>query len=334
MKRSLVTLALALLVLLPAAPGRCQDFDDVSRSDGSSAAVASATPHLEFDADFKLIGAKATLWLVENGERRRLGILTQNLGQSLGGVYSFRREEGGPVLVTLNWKDLTLDPGGKILFQLGDRGAEIGRIRQRVIASIGTGIDVYRKGESPVGYVDQKAGKTLLQSLLLPSEVRGKYYAFESLQHETRIVRETRGFFKKTTVDVEKVVTTREELCRFVGVPMESGPAGAFVLGDGGAPFLTVQGDWWLSKNVFDLVVTRKEKEGTAGTIGRAAVDIIGLLAGESGGDFARRKAEQAQRNAEFVRNPSAYLGAFIVGLVYFPEFRQAVGLDLPVPTR
>lgn len=328
--RPLSALLLALCIL--PAFAFAQDFEDLSRSDAGST-LGQTPPLLEIDANFKLVGAKATLWLTEGNTRRKLGVLTQSSLQSLGGVYQFRAEENGPILATLNWKDLTLDRAGKITFHLGDRGQEIGRLRQRIFASQGTGLDVYRKGEAAVGYVDEKAGKTLLQSLLLPSEVRGKYYAFESLHHEKKIVQETKGLFKKRTVNVEKTITTRKEICRFVGVPLESGPAGAFVLGEG-RPFMMVQGDWWLSKNIFDLIVTRKEKDGTAGTIGRAAVDIIGLLAGESSGDFLNRKAKQQVENAEPVRNPSAYLGAFLVGLAYFPEFRQAVGVDMPLPTR
>jgi len=42
-------------------------------------------------------------------------------------------------------------------------------------------------------------------------------------------------------------------------------------------------------------------------------------------------RVNRIRRENELVRNPSAYLGAFLVGLVYHPEFRAAVGIELPI---
>lgn len=329
---ALLTALAALLTLNPGVLRAQTDpsYDGLPRSSAPKPAAQRAMepgvdyPLLELDSDFKLIGARTTLWLTDKGQRRQLGVLDQGLIKSLGGIYSFRKARGAPVQATLDWKDVTLDPAGKILFKTGDEtGPEVGRVRQRTILTVGTGLDVYRKAEKPVGYVDEKAGKHL-ENIFVPAVFSQKYYSFERLSYRQQERMVTRGVFNKRQEKVVDTITDRTEVFRFLGGKLKvNGPSGIFTDANG-VPLLAVKGDWWLSKHIFDLVVKRKEAEGTAGAV---ATGIGILLGGES--DEQRR--ERIRRENEQVRNPSAYLGAFLVGLAYFPEFRGAVGIPLPI---
>jgi hypothetical protein len=330
MRPALLAVSLALVALI-LAPGlllaQADPYRDLERRDGPRPAAAVPQPGLDYpllelDSNFRLIGARTTMWLTENGKRELLGVLTQGAIQSLGGLYSFRKTDGGPVLATLNWKDLTLDVAGKILFQQGNEtGPELGRVRQRTILSVGTGLDVYRKGEKPVGYVDEKAGKHL-ENLFIPAVLSQKYYSFENLSYrDVRVIK--KPLFGKQR-EVTETQTERVEAFRFLGGKMKAvGPSGIFTTPDG-KPILAVKGDWWLSKHIFDMIVARKEAEGAAGT----AVTAIGILLG---GETDEQRRDRIRREKEPVRNPSAYLGAFLAGLVYFPEWRSAVGVKLPI---
>ncbi|MBI3893007.1 MAG: hypothetical protein HY303_15925 [Candidatus Wallbacteria bacterium] len=281
-------------------------------------------PLLELDSNFKLIGAKTTLWLTQKGERKMLGILDQGLLRAMGGIYSFRKTKESPILATLDWKDVTLDPAGKLMFKVGNEaGAEVGRVRQRTVFSIGTGLDVYRKGDRPVGYVDEKAGKHL-ENLFIPSVFTQKYYSFERLAYRQQSRTVQRGLFNKHEEKVTDTITDRTEAFRFLGGKLKvNGPSGIFTATDG-TPILAVKGDWWVSKHIFDLVVKRVEAEGTPGAIATG----IGVLLG---GETDEQRRQRIQRENELVRNPSAYLGSFLVGLIYFQEFRDAVGVQLPI---
>jgi hypothetical protein len=216
-------------------------------------------PLLEIDSNFQLIGARSTLTLVHHGERRQLGVLTQSVGQSFTGVYNFRRTESGPIVASLDWVILTADPGRKIDLKQGASGAQLGRIRQRAIFSIGTGLDVYAPNDDKVGYVDEQVGRNL-QNALLPRILHNKYYVFNRYSYRQQGGR--------------KVRQTEEPYHFLSGEIPTFGPCGLFAR-PGGAPVLAVRGDWWVSRHIFDLRYGGNNHRNPSGYLGAFLTGLI-----------------------------------------------------------
>lgn len=326
---------LAVLALTPAlALAQDPSFDDLAgpRGTGNGGSPAEPVagrdyPMLEFDSRVGLITDKAEMYLHQNGERRFLGILDQSAGMSLHDAYRFRSNAESGEAARIDFVDFSADVGVKIkLTHPSLNGQEIGRIRQRALFSVGTGIDVYTKNnlESKFGYIDQRAGRTLVDDVVRGIASYGfhtpdKVYVFNKITYREE---RKRGLFGTKTVQVPEL----HPMLTFVtGRASGSGPGGVF-LDQAGRPVLAIRGDWWVSQNVFDLLVRRVDNEGTAGKALRGGLAILQALNGDTDG-----AADTVSEGQEFVRNSSAYLGSFLVGIIYFPEFRSLVGVDLPI---
>lgn len=323
---------------LGAAPGLAEPgFDDLGVGAGPAAAEPAPAPArevlvagrdyplLELDSKLQLVGQKAELWLTERGERRRLGTLAGWTG--FDGYFPFVPEGAQAPAASLDWVDLTFDPAGQLRFRTGDKAAPtLGHVRQRIFMAVGTGLDVTREGApagEPIGYVDERVLEDAGYNLLFEGALAKKTYVFETLTYRTIQVEKRKGLpWKRRTVIEDKRVTDRKEAFRFVGARFQWGPGGVF-FGPDKRPLLALKGDWWVSKHVFDLVVTRKEADGAAGIV----ADGLLTLLGES--EEERRAREKKER--ELVRNPSGYLGGLLVGMAYFPAFRAALGADFPL---
>lgn len=315
-----LALALGLPLSLLAQPA----FDDLAGGPGPTAAAAPQAravpgqdyPSLEFRADPKLMGAKSEVWLTRGGAARMLGTLQQGALASLAGMYSFRAQERGPVLAAVDWQLATFDPGKKFVLYTGDRRTELGRVRQRVLASVGTGLDVYKKGQPAIGYIDEQVGRYPARFAIDPLMYSGwtnKYYVFQDIAWRE----EQQGRRRRQ-------VEQRTDRFAFVGATVQNfGPAGLF-LDPSGKPLMAVKGTWWQSQQIFDLETSRLESEGTVGKTARGVGVLVGVLAGDK--DLVDASTSGAD---DRVRNPTGYLGAFLAGLIYFPEFRAAVGIDL-----
>lgn len=326
---------LAILALTPAlALAQQPSFDGLEGPAGGTGAGGPVAgrdyPMLEFDSRVGILTDKAQMYLHQGGERRFLGVLDQSVGMSLHDAYRYRTSEEGDEAARIDFIDFSADVGVKIkLTHPGLRGEEIGRIRQRALFSVGTGIDVYTKNnlDSKFGYIDQRAGRTLVDDVIRGIGSYGfhtpdKVYVFNSISYREE---EKRGLFRTRTVQVPEL----HPLLTFVtGRASGTGPGGVF-LDQQGNPVLAIQGDWWVSQNVFDLLVRRVDNEGTAGKALRGGLAILQALDGDTSG-----AAETIDEGQEFVRNSSAYLGSFLVGIIYFPEFRELVGIDLPISLR
>lgn len=326
---------LLLALLLPAAHAEIPSFGGLSTTGAPSGPPVPGVdfPMLEFDSQFKLVTSKARILLHQGGQTQALGILDQNALMATHDAYRFRDDgEDTPERARVDFLDFSLDAGIKIALQhprksLVRAGDEVGRIRQRALFSVGTGIDVYRKGgfKDAIGYVDQKAGKTFGRDLLRHFATFGlatpdKVYTF----YEYVEVQEERGrwSFRKGT----KTVRKKSPLFHFTtGTTSGTGPGGVFMT-PAGKPILAIQGDWWVSQNIFDLLVRRVDNEGTAGKALRGGLAVLQALSGDD--DGAAATLDEGQ---EFVRNSSAYLGSFLIGIVYFQEFRDLVGVQLPI---
>lgn len=290
-------------------------------------------PMLELDSRFGILTSRARLVLHEGGRSRPLGVLDQTVLMASHDAYRFRNDgEDTPERARVNFLDFSADVGVKIALEhprqsLTRRGAEVGRIRQRALFSVGTGIDVYEKGsfEDSIGYVDQKVASTFGRDLLLGFATFGlhtpdKVYTFYKVERRT-VPYQGRNPFRRTEVE-----TTRTPLFHFTtGQAAGAGPGGVFMKPDG-TPVLAIQGDWWVSQNIFDLLVKRKDAEGTAGKVLRGLGTVVELLDDDPSND-----GDSLADGQEFVRNPSAYLGSFLIGIVYFQEFRDLVGVQLPL---
>ncbi len=94
-------------------------------------------------------------------------------------------------------------------------------------------------------------------------------------------------------------------------------------------PFLLIKGKWWMSTAaVFDFWTTARESSGKVGKILSGVGQVVAELSGDSQTANEIRAAE-----ADLVPNPTACIGAFIVSLVYFPDFRNAVKVNIKVPS-
>lgn len=324
---------LAILALTPAlALAQAPSFDGLSgpggTGDGRSQPVAGRDyPMLEFDSSVRILADKSVMYLHEGGERRALGILDQNAGMALHDAYRYRASEEGSEVGRIDFIDFSADVGVKIkLTHPGLRGKEIGRIRQRALFSVGTGIDIYTKNnlDTKFGYIDQRAGRTLVDDVIRGIGTYGfhtpdKVYVFNKITYRSE---QKRTLFRTKTVQVPEL---HPVLTFVTGRASGTGPGGVF-LDQQGKPILAVKGDWWVSQNIFDLLVRRVDNEGTAGKVGRGALALLQALDGDASG-----AADTLDEGQEFVRNSSAYLGSFLVGVIYFPEFRELVGIDLPV---
>jgi hypothetical protein len=326
---------LAALALTPAlALAQAPDFGGLagpgnSGDNRSGAPVAGRDyPMLEFDSQVRILADKSIMYLHQNGERRYLGILDQNAGMALHDAYRFRSTEESAEAARIDFIDFSADIGVKIkLTHPGLRGEEIGRIRQRALFSVGTGIDVYTKNnlDRKFGYIDQKAGRTLVDELVRGIASYGfhtpdKVYVFNKVTYRAQ---ERRTMFGRTKT--EYVPTNHPVLTFVTGRASGTGPGGVF-LDQRGQPVLAIKGDWWVSQNVFDLLVRRVDNEGTAGKLLRGGLAVLQALDGDTSG-----AADTVSEGQEFVRNSSAYLGSFLVGIIYFPDFRELVGIDLPI---
>ena len=324
---------LAILAFSPALVLAQPSFDGLAgpangTGNGAEPIAGVDYPMLEFDSQVRILSDKSVMYLHQGGERRYLGILDQNAGMALHDAYRFRATEETEEAARIDFIDFSADVGVKIkLTHPGLRGQEIGRIRQRALFSVGTGIDVYTKNnlDSKFGYIDQKAGRTLVDDIVRGIASYGfhtpdKVYVFHKVTYREQ---SRRTLFGRTKV--EQVPELHPVLTFVTGRASGRGPGGVF-LDQEGKPVLAIKGDWWVSQNVFDLLVRRVDNEGTAGKVGRGALALLQALDGDASG-----AADTLEEGQEFVRNSSAYLGSFLVGIVYFPEFRELVGIDLPI---
>jgi hypothetical protein len=269
-------------------------------------------PLLEIDGKGGLFSDGAELYLTYHNEKKLLGALKRS---GLRVTYLFTKE-----WPTKNNKQETIASVAPsvagIHFKVftGDRENEVGRVLQKFF-SWGTGLNVYEKGEKKrIGYIDEKAAKTFW------SAGTKRPYAFQSVDIEQK---EVKKLFGGTKLVDEEVMNN---MFWFVDKDFGNiGPAGVFTTVDK-VPFLVVKGDWWMSEHIFDLFTTRSEAEGATGKILRG----LGQLLADSP-EEAKRLNDDAN---DVVLNPSAYLGVFLTSIIYIPEFRDAIGLELPIPSR
>lgn len=336
----LVSLALGALLIPSLALAQTPDFETDLALAGTAVAGQRPGvdfPMLEFDSRFGVLTSKARILLHQGGRTEVLGVLDQNLVMSTHGAYRFRGDaEDSPEKARVNFLDFSADVGVKIALEHPRvstlrRGAEMGRIRQRALFSIGTGIDVYEKGsfDREIGYIDQKAAATFTSTLIRQFGTFGlhtpdKIYTFYKVEH--REVANT-GFRVSRLWSSTRSEAVKTPLFHFTtGTATGSGPGGVF-LDTSGRPLLAIKGDWWVSQNIFDLLVRRADAEGTAGKVLRGIGTIAELL-----DDDPTNDGNSLDGANDFVRNPSAYLGSFLIGTIYFQEFRDAVGIRLPLP--
>ena len=311
---SVLVLALPLLVLSP-----CRGADDPLGASEDLSAVAvpmsssenlipgDGLPLLKIRGVGKLFSDGAELILVHHNETKTLGWLNRS---ALRKTYVFSKEKPGKGARTLASLAPTLSARRYQLFA-GDRDVEVGTVQQRFF-SWGTGLDVFVPGKTRVGYVDEKAAGTFR------SMGAKRPFAFQRVDREMVTSRTMFGREKQKMEEVQK------DCFWFIDRDFDHiGPGGLF-MDLNQRPFLAVDGSWWMSEHIFDLFTTRREAEGATGTILRG----LGNLLAEN--EEQRRAVNEGAD--DLVLNPTGYLGVFLAGIVYLPDFRSAVGFDVPIP--
>jgi len=265
-------------------------------------------PLLEIEGRGSLFSDGAEFYVTRNGQKKLIGVLKRS---GLRWTYTFTSQwptRSNPQTTRASLSP-TLSERTFALFT-GDRNTKAGMVRQRFF-SWGTGLDVFAPDGRRVGYIDEKAAQTF------KSWGAKRPYAFQKVTSTTTV--ETTMFGRKKNV----VKETEQDMFWFVDRDFDNiGPGGVFMTNDK-VPFLAVKGSWWMSEHIFDLFTTRGEAEGAIGK----GLRIVGTLLGDA--EDARRINDESQ---ELVTNPTAYLGVFLAGVIYLPEFRAAVAADLAIP--
>ena len=205
---------------------------------------------------------------------------------------------------------------------IGNKALEAGFVKQKIF-SWGTGLLVYpadqfakdEDEQRSIGYVDEKAAQTF------KSLGAKRPYAFQKMSYRREEASKWTTWGKGY-----KVVEEKTDCFWFVDQDFANiGPAGVF-MDNNKVPFLVVKGDWWMSEHIFDIVTTRAESEGAVGKTLRVLEGIADAL------DDNPNKVQKRDDSQDLVPNPTGYIGSFLTALIYFPEFREAAGIDIPVP--
>ena len=206
---------------------------------------------------------------------------------------------------------------------IGNKVQEAGFVKQKIF-SWGTGLLVYpadqfakkEDEQRAIGYVDEKAAQTF------KSMGCKRPYAFQKMSYRREDASKWTTWGKGY-----KIVEEKTDKFWFVDKDFGNiGPAGVFMDNEK-RPFLVIKGDWWMSEHIFDIVTTRAEAEGAVGKTLRVLEGIADAL------DDTPDKPVKRDDSQDLVPNPTGYIGSFLTALIYFPEFRKAAGIDIPVPS-